>query len=133
MSIFVPCSAIGPRRFVCAYPLDPCVRVVAFKTAGAALEAARHMTAGPWTLCADEAPYDVQMDKVSVDIGDVLAWETDIASMAASGLAGPSGFGVDVCDVVDGAVRMLESFTVEFETLDYESVRARLELEVRSE
>lgn len=125
MRLYVPCStpAVGGRA-VLAVPAPPTVRIIAFKDPVSAIMA-YDAVSRPWKLEVGELTLD--MPEKDADM-EPAAWETTIEELALSGFAGPSGFGVEVCEFVPpDRILVMDSYGVSVEQLDYDSVRSRLE------
>jgi len=132
MRMYVPCARVNGRTFVMAAPIDPVLRVFAFTSPQAALAARAAVISQPWKI-ETEGDGIAHMDAISIDEehGDAIAWETDIKQLAVAGLAGPSGFGVDVCEFIPPeTLKVIESYTISVEEVDFDSVRARFEIQV---
>lgn len=130
MRLFVPCNIVNGRRLVMAAPsVEPVMHVFAFRSATQALEARAAVTSGPWRLVHDDGVLHVE----ALDAADSegVAWATSPEELALDGMCGPSGFGIGNCEFVEpDTIRVLDSMTVVFEEIDYDSARARLALEI---
>lgn len=136
MRLFVPASLVDGRRMVMAAPaVEPVMHVFSFRSATQALDARAAVTTRRWTLVhKDVSVPDIEplQDPSCLDgsPGQPLVWETSPEELAMSGVCGPSGFGIGTCEFVEpNVIRVLESATVMFEEMDYDSVRLRLTAE----
>lgn len=132
MRLFVPASLVDGRRMVMAAPaVEPVMHVFSFRSATQALDARAAVTARPWTLSHKDLDVpDIQPLEDPAGPGEQVVWETSPEDLAMSGVCGPSGFGIGLCEFVEpDMIRVLDSVTVMFEELDYDSVRLRLTAE----
>jgi hypothetical protein len=125
MRLFVPCSIVDGRRLIMAAPsVEPVMHVFSFRSATQALDARAAVTTRPWTLTHEGVSVDVQPLEAP---GHGVVWETSPEELAMSGVCGPSGFGIGMCEFLEpNIVRVIEGIVVMFEDLDYDSVRARM-------
>jgi len=126
MKLFVPCSIVGGRRFVMATPsVEPVLHVMAFDSHAHALAARVAVTAAPWKLMHEF----VAVSCPPLDAaGPAFVWETTPEDLALSGMAGPSGFGVGLCDFVGpDTVVVKETMSVHVDDIDYGSLRSYLD------
>lgn len=135
MRLFVPASLVDGRRLVMAAPsVEPVMHVFSFRSATQALDARAAVTSRPWTLSHDDVSVHVQPleDPANTDgtPAEQLVWETSPEELAMSGVCGPSGFGIGMCEFLEpDTIRVIEGVTVMFEEFDYDSVRARMAAE----
>lgn len=132
MRLFVPASLVDGRRLVMAAPaVEPVMHVFSFRSATQALAARAAVTTRPWTLSTDDAVVqDIQPLADPAAPGEQLVWETSPEELAMSGVCGPSGFGIGLCEFVEpDTVRVLDSVTVAFEDFDCETARPWLTAE----
>ena len=111
--------------------VEPVLHVIVFDSREQAQRAHVAVTTAPWTLIHEERSYACRRMTDSRDAGPTTVWETTPEDMALSGMAGPSGFGIGVCDFVgDATVVVRETMTVHISDVDYDSLRSYLDVAI---